>query len=169
MAEPAAAEPEGIAALLLENPSAAVYGAITVGALLAAEAPRRETYPRTLGAVAVALLLYWLAHAYAGRLEIRLHRGEPLSLAGLWDTMRHELYLLAGAVVPLVALAVCWALSASLNTAVTAGLWTAAAFIAAVELAAGLRAGLSGLALAGQTAAGALFGGLLIVLRVVLH
>jgi hypothetical protein len=168
-AEPGPAEPDGAAALLLENPGAAIYGAITVGALLAAEAPRRETYPRTLGAVLIALVLYWIAHAYAERVEVRLQRGERLSLPALLDTMRHELHLLAGAFAPLLALVICWAVSAPLTSAVTAGLWTAAAFIAAVELAAGLRAGLSGLALAGQTVAGALLGALVIALRVLLH
>jgi len=35
-----------IIALILENPGDAIYGAIAVGALLAAETPRRETTPR---------------------------------------------------------------------------------------------------------------------------
>lgn len=55
--------PKRIIALILENPGDAIYGAIAVGVLLAAETPRRETYARTVAAVTITLLLYWLAHS----------------------------------------------------------------------------------------------------------
>jgi uncharacterized membrane protein YadS len=66
MRSPAAQRPdaswaERILALILENPGDAVCGAIAVGALLAAETPRQETYAKTIAAVIITLLLYWLA------------------------------------------------------------------------------------------------------------
>jgi len=48
------------------NPAGLIYGTIAVAALLAAESARRETYVETVGAVLITLLLYWLAHSYAG-------------------------------------------------------------------------------------------------------
>ena len=41
------------------NPGRLVYGTIAVGALLAAESARQETYVETVFAVAITLLLYW--------------------------------------------------------------------------------------------------------------
>jgi hypothetical protein len=42
---------------------AAVYGTISIGALLAAESVHQETYAATLGAVAITLLIYVFIHA----------------------------------------------------------------------------------------------------------
>jgi hypothetical protein len=51
------------------EPRDAIYGAIAVGALLAAETPRRETYAMTVAAAIITLLLHWLAHSYPTWLE----------------------------------------------------------------------------------------------------
>ncbi len=48
---------------MLPNTGGVLYGTITVGSLLGAESATRETYGRTVGAVAIALLLYWLVHS----------------------------------------------------------------------------------------------------------
>ena len=53
-----------------------------MAALLAAESARQETYPRTVGAVAITLILYWLAHSYSEFTGERLERGEPFSYSG---------------------------------------------------------------------------------------
>ena len=50
---------------MLSDLSAAIYGLMTVGALLAAESADSETYAETVGAVAVTMIVYWLAHSYA--------------------------------------------------------------------------------------------------------
>ena len=151
------------------NPAAAVYGTISVGALLAAESAQRETYPRTLGAVVITLLLYWLAHSYASFAARRLLLGEPLSIRGLAWTMAHELPILIGAAVPLVALLIWWAAGARLTTGVNAAIWTSAAMILIVELAAALRARLSGRELLAQATLGVLLALLVIALKLVLH
>jgi len=154
---------------MLPNPGAVVYGAITVGALLAGESAKRETYPDTVAAVALALLIYWLAHAYSEFTEHRLEHKQPATPSGFARTLAHELTIIAGAAIPLLALVACWAIGTRLDSAVTAAIWTSAALIVIVELVAGLRAKLPGCQLIAQTALGALFGLLVIALNVLLH
>jgi hypothetical protein len=151
------------------NPGALVYGTITVGALLAAESASRESYGDTVGAVATALLVYWLAHAYTEFTEHRLELKQPITLDGVARALVHGLSIIAGAAIPLLALLVSWAAGAALTSAVAAALWTAAGVIVIVELLAGVRARLSAGALVAQTAVGALFGLLVIALKLILH
>jgi hypothetical protein len=151
------------------NPAGAVYGAITVGALLAAESPRRETYVETVAAVLVAVTLYWLAHAYAALLGRRVQAGHRLTGPALRDSLLHEFPILAGAVLPLAALLIGWLGGASLSDSAVIAVWTSAATIVAIEVAAGVRARLATLQLIGQTFVGAAFGLAIILLRVILH
>ena len=62
------------------NAAGVVYGMITVGALMAAESGRHESYVDAIGSAVFATLLYWLAHAYADLLGRRLDTGERLTL-----------------------------------------------------------------------------------------
>ena len=148
---------------------AAVYGTVSIGALLAAESAKQETYAATFGAVALTLLLYVLIHSYSDYSAERLDEGEPLELAGLGRTILLESWLLVGAGVPLIALVISWLLGASLSTAVTVAVWTSAAMVVILELVSGLRAGETGRDLAMQIGIGALFGVMVILLRIVLH
>jgi hypothetical protein len=151
------------------NPTGLVYGTITVAALLAAESARQETYPRTVGAVALTLLLYWLAYSYAQFTGERLAENEPFSLGRLGRSAVQELAVLLGAVIPLLVLLILWAFGTSLADAVTAGIWTSAAMVVLCEVVIGIRAELSGRELALQTLMGALLGLMVIALRVLLH
>src|ERR1700756_2493269 len=47
------------------NAGGLVYGTIIVATLLAAESARSETYGKTVGAVALAMLTYWLRVSYS--------------------------------------------------------------------------------------------------------
>jgi hypothetical protein len=154
---------------LSANPGDAVYGAIAVGALLAAESARRETYPRTIAAVAITMVLYWLAHSYADLAGQRLRSGAHLTAGRIQATIVHELPILIGAAVPLASLLVCWAAGVKLPHGVIAGIWTSAAIVAAIEIVAGLRGDLTGGRLLSQALMGALLGSLILVLKVVLH
>jgi hypothetical protein len=154
---------------MLPNPGAVVYGTITVGALLAAESAKRETYADTVGAVALALLVFWLAHAYSEFTAQRLEQKQPFTLNRLTRTLIHELMTIVGAAIPLAALLVCWIAGVRLTSAVAAALWTSAATIVIVEVVAGVRAKLAAAALMAQAAVGALFGLLVIALKLVLH
>jgi len=151
------------------NSFGAVYGTISVAALLAAESAMRESYPETVGAVVVTLLMYWLAHSYAELASERLQSGERLTLRSVARTMAGELTILIGAAVPLLAVVACWIAGASIETGVTVGVWTSAAMIVVLELAIGLNAELSGRELAAQVAIGALLGLLVIAVRLILH
>jgi hypothetical protein len=151
------------------NPGGLVYGTITVGALLAAESAQRETYLETVGAVVIALVLYWLAHSYAEFTARRLGGKDPFTLGALAQTMAYELPILVGAAIPLLALLVWWLAGARLASAVTAAIWAAAAMTMLIEVAAALRAKRSGRELAVQIAFGLLLGLLVIAMTAVLH
>jgi len=151
------------------NPSGVVYGTITVGALLAAEASRQETFPRLVGAVVLALVLYWMAHAYSVAAGERFERVTPWSARRIASILGHEAALLRGAAAPLVALLIAWAAGADLSTAAGAALWTAAAGLVLLGLVSGLHNRLPAASLLRETLIGAIFGGAVLALRVVLH
>lgn len=151
------------------NPTGAVYGTLIIGAVLATESAGRETLLETVGALALALALYWLAHAYADTLGQRLDRQTPLSAAGLLRALVRDWAIVRGAGMPILALLVASAAGASLATAVLAAVWASAALIVAFELLAGVRAGLRGTELMLQACAGAAMGLVIIALRVVMH
>lgn len=158
-----------IAELILNNAGSAIYGTIAVGALLAAESVRRETYARNIEAVVITLLIYWLAHAYADLAAERLRSGTRLTLGRLASTMLRELPLLAGATIPLATLLICWAAGTRLSVAVIAALWTSAAIVVMIEVSAGIRGRLAARQFFVEALVGAVLGALVIFLKVVLH
>jgi hypothetical protein len=151
------------------NPAGLVYGTIAVGALLAAESARRETYLRTIGAVVITMLLYWIAHSYAEFTAGRLRGHERFTFEGLARTAASELAVLIGAALPLLEVLVLWATGARLSLAVSGAVWTSAAVIVVIEAVIAIRAELPMHDLLRQTATGALLGLLVIALRLVLH
>jgi hypothetical protein len=146
-----------------------VYGTIALAALLAAESARRETYARTIGAVAVTIVLYWLALSYSEFTGERLDAGVPFRIDGFVAAARQELGVLVGALVPFAVLLIWGAAGASLTAAVAAASWTCAIVIVATELVIGVGAGLKGRELVTHTGAGVLLGLLVVALRVLLH
>jgi hypothetical protein len=153
----------------LSSMGARVLGLLTVSVLLAAEDAHSETYAETVGAVTLALIMYWLTHSYAQFASWRIEHSERLTLRGLAREMRHEFPFLNGAALPLVPILICWAADVGLNLAIKLALYTDAALIIAVEVIAGLRADLTRRELLGQTLLGAALGLLVLVLRLVLH
>ncbi len=151
------------------NPAGAVYGIVTIGALLAAESGLRDNYPETLGSAAIAVVLYWFAHSYADVLGLRLSEQRLLSWAELWHTFVQDWAIVRGASAPLMALLVAWAVGASQETAVAAGVWTAAASLVGFEVAAGLRSRAKPAELTLEVVAGATMGLALLALRALLH
>jgi hypothetical protein len=152
-----------------ENPSGVVYGIIVIGALLAAESARHETYVDTLSSTVIAAALYWLAHAYAGVLGRRLGTGERLSAQALWRGLKRDRGILRGAALPLLALVAAWIAGAALRSAVTAALWSTVASLIAFELLAGIRSRASSRELALQVSVGAAMGVAILALKIVLH
>jgi membrane protein YqaA with SNARE-associated domain len=154
---------------MLTNPGPLVYGTITIGALLAAESAQRETYASTIGAVLVALTLYWLAHSYAEFTQRRVRTETPQKLQGLLETMTHELSILLGASFPLLALVICGLAGVKLDTAVVVATWTSAVMVVIIEVAVGIREQSGPRDFAAQTGLGVVLGLLVIVLRTLLH
>jgi hypothetical protein len=152
-----------------ENPAGAVYGTITCGALLAAETGRQESVLRTAAAVAVALVLYGIAHGYAQAVGERLDEAVPMTVARLRRVALHEVSLLRGAAIPLLALVIAGLVGAGDDTSVTAGLVAAAATLVALELIAGLRARLRRWELVAHLVVGAVLGVGILAVRVLLH
>lgn len=153
----------------LSSMGARVLGLLTVSVLLAAEDANAETYGETIGAIALALALYWLTHSYAQFASWRIEHGERLTFRGLAREMQHELPFLNGGALPLLPIVLCWASGVGLNLAIRVALWTDAALIVLVEVIAGLRANLTRRELAMQSLLGAALGLLILGLRLVLH
>ncbi len=151
------------------NVRASVYGLITVGAVLAAESASRETYGETVGAVALALILYWLADSYAELVAQRVREAERLTAEGMGRMLLHELPIVLGGAPPLVAVVIAWAAGAGLDTALVASLLTTAVAILVTEVVARVQADLSGRELVVQTFVGTALGLCVLGLRLVLH
>jgi len=146
-----------------------IYGTISVAALLAAESARSETYPKTVGAVAIIMILYWMAHSYSEYAAERMQEHEPFTYTGMIANATRELTVLIGAAVPFAMLVICWIVGASLTLADAAASWASAAIVIATEIVIGVRANLTGRELVRQTVVGAILGLLIVALRVLLH
>jgi hypothetical protein len=121
------------------NAAGVIYGIITVGALMAAESGRHESYVDTVASALVATLLYWLAHAYADLLGRRLATGDRLTTGTLGRALAHDWAIVRGAALPLLALVIAWTAGASREAGVTAALRTAVVAVVLFELIAGVR------------------------------
>lgn len=117
-----------------------VYGLITVGALMAAESGRHESYLDAFASAAFATLLFWLAHAYADLLGRRIDTGERLTVRALARALAEDWAIVRGAAIPLLALEIAGLLGASREAGVTAALRTAVVAVVVFELLAGYRA-----------------------------
>ena len=151
------------------NPAGAIYGTITAGALLAAESSRRETTPEAVGAVAIALVLYWLAHAYAQALGERLERNTPFRVRALLTQLRHSATIVRGSAIPLAAMLAAWAAGAGTNESVLAALITAAGSLVLLEVIAAVRSNCSRAEILTQAGVSAVLGVGVLGLKVVLH
>ena len=152
-----------------ENPSGIVYGIIVIGALLAAESGRHESYLDTIASAAIAAALYWFAHAYADVLGERLARHERLTARALGRALARDLAIIRGAALPLAVLALAWVVGATQQHAVTAALWSAIVSLVAFELIAGIHSRASPRELLLEGAAGAAMGIAILALKIVLH
>jgi hypothetical protein len=152
-----------------ENPSGIVYGVLVIGALLAAESGRHETYGEAIGSAVIAAALYWLAHAYAAVLGRRLATRERLTARALWRALVHDWALIRGASIPLLVLIVAWAAGAAQTTAVDAALWSAVASLIGFELIAGIRSRATPGELALELGVGAVLGLGILALKILLH
>jgi hypothetical protein len=137
------------------DPGAAVYGTLTVGAVLAAESSRDLHLLSALFGAAIAVVLYWLAHAYSAGMSRRLSNKTPLTWSGFRSDLRREWGIIEGATIPLAPAFVAALFGMKPAAVYVLGLWIVAVSLMAYELLAGLAIGLKRWALVGQTAIGA--------------
>ena len=152
-----------------KNPARVVYGVITVGALMAAESGRHESYVELVGSAFIATALYWLLHAYSAVLGHRLATRDRLAPSTLVHGLAEESPILSGAAIPLSALLIAWVTAASQETGVTVALWTAVVSLVVFELVAALRSKASAGELALEVGVGVAMGVAILGLRIVLH
>lgn len=152
-----------------EAVSGIAYGLIVIGALLAAESGHHEGYADTLASALIAGALYWLAHAYAGALGQRVQSHERLSMSALARALVAELAIVRGAALPLLVLLIGWAADVHLEAAVSAAVWSAAAGLVVLELAAGVGARARPAELALDVTVGAAMGLGILALKVLLY
>jgi hypothetical protein len=150
------------------NAGDAVYGAVMIGVLLAAEDARHVGYLATIEAAGIVLALYLLMHLYTYMLGLRLRSGETLNARLFWRGCVHELPILEGAVIPVAALLVAWAAGLAVTSGVSAALWTTVGVVVVLEVAAGWRSREQGV-LWLQALAGMGMGLALIGLKLLLH
>ena len=154
---------------MFRTPGPFVYGALIVGAVLDAESQKQETFKETIAGIVITIVLLWLAHTYAQIMGHRLEKGEHLSIRLVAENMAEEFAILTGAGLPLLVVLIWWAGGAHLDSALSAGVWTAAITIIAANVLAGFRAKLSGADLVFQTSIGAFLGLGILVLKLIYH
>jgi DMSO/TMAO reductase YedYZ heme-binding membrane subunit len=148
--------------------SGAVYGTITVGALLAAESDRHESTVAAIAATTLALCIYWIAHAYTHALERRAVDRRRLGLAALGRSLSAQRSILEGAIAPIIVLAVVRVVGASTHHAVLAALWTSALGVVALEVLAGAQARMGRTEILTQALFGSLLGLAIIAVKLLL-
>ena len=151
------------------NAAEVVYGVITIGALMAAESGRHESYVDLISSAAIATLLYWLARAYSDLLGRRLASGDRLTAGGLSRALADDWAIVRGAALPLSALVICWLAGASRETGVTAALYTAIATVIVFEVVAGMRAKSTFGELLLKAAVGVTMGLAILAMKSILH
>jgi len=151
-----------------ENPGAVVYGAILVGALLAAESGHPETYGEAIASGLTVAAVFWLLHAYASALGRRVARHERLTAGVLVRSLGHEWSIMPGAAIPLLTLVLTGIAGGSLDTAVNVAVWTSVAIIVVFEIGAGITAGARGTELVLDALVGAVLGAAILALKAML-
>lgn len=154
--------------LVRGNPARLVYGTMAVGIVLAAE-DSHETYDQTIGAVAITLVLYWLAHSYAELTGRRLQGKTRLGVRPFVRAAVHEAPLLVGGALPVAVLVAFWIAGGSLDHALTGAVWAVVASLILIEWTAAKRERLVGLDIVRQTVVGAALGMLIVAVKAILH
>jgi hypothetical protein len=99
----------------------AIYGTLLVMALLAVE-PEDDPPAQVAAAVAITVVVFWLAHVYAHSIGERVRTGGRLSWPHLRTQLAHEWPLVQSAVPALLALLLAVVGLFSTETAITIGL-----------------------------------------------
>jgi hypothetical protein len=155
------------ARLAAGNPSRLLYGAVVSAAVLAVVDMHTETWSQVLLAIAIVLIVYWLAHVYVETLADRLlsatHRPRFRRVS------HHEAPILLGGVPAMLVVAAASLLGAPVSTATSIAQWVTVALLAGAGYLGGHRAGRTGWSLFVDVLIAVLFGVLTVLLKVLLH
>jgi hypothetical protein len=150
------------------NLGGAIYGTITVAAVIAASAAHDEPLTTVLAATVSTVVVFWLAHVYS---EVIAHHfeGHRPSLAAVAHVAHRELPFLEAPVLPILLLVAGAAGFLDHDVAINLALWTAVLQLAGWGVASARRQGWSWPAAAVTGAINGAFGMVLILLKAILH
>lgn len=153
---------------LASRVSAAIYGLIVSGAVMAAAGEHGSVHDVVI-TVFVTVLVYWAAESYADVLGEQIAEERRSTWRRVWELLRLGWPLVEASYVPLVVLLIAWAVGASTTAAITAGLVTNALLLVALGWIASIQIEKSlPVRIAAATFAGA-FGMIMIGLKTILH
>jgi hypothetical protein len=144
-------------------------GAITLATLLASETGSQETYPEIFASALIVTALYWVAHSYATAVGRHLSAHDRFTMRSLMRAFAHDLAVVKGASIPLLALLVSWALGASQQTAINVALYAVVASLLIFEATHGILWRRTAAGLAQDVGIGVTLGLGVLALHLVLH
>lgn len=150
-----------------EQTATGIYGTVVGAAVMAAS--HAPTAAATIVAVGFSLLVYWAAERYSRLVAERIHDGRRPT----WPEVRRQLAsgwgIVTASALPLGVLAVFGAAGASVSTAVIAGLLCSTVLLCVAGWEIGHRADFSMFERLAVSAVAGAFGGLMILLKALLH
>ena len=150
-----------------EQTATGIYGTVVGAAVMAAS--HAETAAATILAVGFSLLVYWAAERYSRLVAERIHDGRRPT----WPEVRRQLAsgwgIVTASALPLAVLAVVGAAGASVSTAVFAGLVCSTVLLCVAGWEIGHRTDFSMFERLAVSAVAGAFGGLMILLKTLLH
>jgi hypothetical protein len=117
----------------------------------------------------VALVLYWLAHAYAQALGERLEHGHQFRPQALLHELGRSATIVRGSAIPLATMLIAWAAGANTNQSVVVALVAAATSLVLLELIAAVRSRSNPAELLTQLGVSVVLGLGVLALKVLLH
>src|SRR5262245_52152760 len=153
---------------ITRNPSRAIYGTIVATAVTAASSSHDEAAGHVAAAVAITLVVFWIAHVYSAVLEAR-YAGEVLSGAVVRDAAVEEFTMVEAGLVSIVILLLGASGLIAEDFAVSLALASGVAQLVIWGMVTARRAGWSWLAAAVASAVDGMLGLIIIALKSLLH
>jgi hypothetical protein len=151
------------------HPESAIYGTLIAAAVLATKAYEGQSGAEVIESAGLLLLLFWIAHVYAGVLGERLQTHARPGWGVIVRAALADQSMLLGSLIPMVVFAVVRAAGASVNDSGLAALWFTVGLLVFWGLLGAVRGGARGLELFTETLVCALLGFGVVVLKIYIH
>ena len=151
------------------HPESAIYGTLLAAAILATKAYAGQSGTQVIESAGLLLLLFWVAHVYAGVLGERLQTHARPGWSAIVQAALADQSMLIGSLIPLGVFAVVRAAGASVNDSGLAALWFTVGLLVFWGLLAAVRGGARGLELVAETLVCAVLGFGVVVLKIFIH